>query len=188
MAESNPMRWVVLSLVAAGLFAGGLYLFIQSKLEAARAQAEADARAMTQRMEERDRQVTAELDAARSVASTFIAHVGAGRFADAHALLATPYRDATSVGAFAASCRASPLLAGARAVTFQQLRQMRVGSVSAIEARGLLESTAGAVPATFTFLHEPTGPRVLVVVLAGVPVLQGITSGAASAPSRSRPR
>jgi phosphate/sulfate permease len=180
MAESNPMRWVVLSLVAAGLFAGGLYLFIQSKVEGARAQAEAEARAMTERMEQRDRQVTAEIDVARSVASAFVAHIGAGRFAEAHALLATPYRDATSVAAFAASCRASPILAGARAVTFQDVRQMRVGSVSAIEARGLLEAAAGGVPVTFTFLHEPTGPRVLAVVLAGVPVLQGITA-------RSRP-
>ncbi len=32
----------------------------------------------------------------------------------------------------------------------------------------------GAVPISFVFLQEPAGPRVVVVSLAGVPVLQGI--------------
>ena len=184
MAEPNPMRWVVLALVAAGLFAGGLYMYIRSAVDGARVQAEAEARVMTERMEARDRQVTAEMDVAQSVASAFVAHVAAGRFGEAHALLAAPYRAAATVDAFAASCRASPILISARAVTFQQLRKTSVGRASTIEARGLLEAAAGGVPVTFTFMQEAAGPRVLAVALAGVPVLQGISVGRAR---RGRP-
>jgi hypothetical protein len=38
----------------------------------------------------------------------------------------------------------------------------------------MLSSTVGAVPVSFVFLPEPAGPRILVVSLAGVPVLQGV--------------
>ena len=48
-------------------------------------------------------------------------------------------------------------------------------SAVTLEADGLVDSTAGAVPIGFVFLPESPGPRVLVVSLAGVPVLQGVT-------------
>lgn len=176
MAESNPLKWVVLALVAAGLFAFGLTALVQSKVDAAKAKAAAEARAMEARMQERDRQIGGRLQAAAAVAAPFVAHVGAGRFAEAHALLAAPFREAVTPEAFAKSCRASALLAGARSVTIRELRQQSAGGASTLEARGLLDSSAGAVPVSFVFLPEPPGPRILAVSLAGVPVLQGVSA------------
>src|SRR6478736_5579468 len=123
MAESNPMRWVVLSLVAGGLFALGITAFIRSKVDAAKAEAAAAGQAMEARMAETDRRITSKLDAAAAVAAPFVKFVGAGRFADAHDLLAAPYRRAVSVEAFARTCRASAILAGARSVALRELRQ-----------------------------------------------------------------
>ena len=174
MAESNPMRWVVLSLVAGGLFALGLTTYIQRQVDTAKAEAAATSQAMDQRMAENDKRMTSRLERAAAVAAPFIGHVGAGRFAQAHALLAAPYQRAVSVEAFASSCRASPILAGARGVTLRQLRQQSAGAATTLEARGVLDSTGGGVPIEFVFLDEAAGPRVLVVSLAGVPVLQGV--------------
>jgi hypothetical protein len=56
----------------------------------------------------------------------------------------------------------------------RQLREETVGKSATIEAIGALDSSAGAVPASFVFLREPAGLRVLVLTLAGVPVLQGV--------------
>src|SRR5215471_14714832 len=114
--EQNPMRWVVLSVVAAGVFAVGLVMLVQSREDRAKAEAERAASAMSEQVERADRERTARLDAAAAVAERFIGHVGAGRWAEAYALLATPYRQAVSVDAFARTCRSSPLLAGARRV------------------------------------------------------------------------
>jgi hypothetical protein len=38
----------------------------------------------------------------------------------------------------------------------------------------VLDTTAGGVPVGFVFLQEDAGPRILVVSLGGVPVLQGV--------------
>ena len=77
MAESNPMRWLVLTLVAAIVFAIGLVTYIQHSVEAEKAKAKAQTDEMVERMEKRG---TPLLDATAAVASPFIAHVGAGRF------------------------------------------------------------------------------------------------------------
>src|SRR4029077_14545613 len=69
MAESNPMRWVVLSLVAAAATGLGICGGVEAQVAAARAKAAAEARAMEQRMEARDRVATAGLEAARQVAA-----------------------------------------------------------------------------------------------------------------------
>ncbi len=168
------MRWVVLSLVAGGLLALGITTYVQRSVDAAKAEAAAVGQAMDQQMAERDREMTSRLDRAAAVATPFVAHVGAGRFADAYALLAAPYRLAVTVERFARSCQASPILAGARGVTLRQLRQQSAGAATTIEARGVLDSKGGGVPVDFVFLDEAAGPRILVVSLAGVPVLQGI--------------
>jgi hypothetical protein len=131
---------------------------------------------MEERMAESDKRITSKLDAAAAVAAPFVKFVGAGRFADAHDLLAAPYRRAVSVEAFARTCRASAILAGARSVALRELRQQSAGGAVTLEARGLLDSTGGAVPVSFVFLQEEAGPRILVVSLAGVPVLQGVAS------------
>ena len=172
MADSNPMRWVVLSLVAAGAFAVGLVTFVRQSVEQAKANAQATVLAEERGMDSRGPSL---LDRAAAVAGPFVAHVGAGRFAEAHALLAAPYRQAVSVDAFARSCRATAILAGARSVTLRELRQQNAGGASSLEARGLLDSVAGAVPVGFVFLQEKAGLRILVVSIAGVPVLQGVT-------------
>jgi hypothetical protein len=175
MAESNPLRWVVLAIVAAGLFAVGIVTLVDHQVDTAKAKAAAEAQAMDQQMARADRQVTSELDRAAAVAAPFVAEIGAGRFSDAYARLATPYRAAVSVAAFSRSCQASPILTGARQVTLRRLRTQTGGGGATLEADGVLDSTAGAVPISFVFLQEPTGPRVVVVSLAGVPVLQGIS-------------
>jgi len=170
--SSDPIRWVIIAFVAAGLFALGLYTYIERSVSVAREQALASANAEAQSAEARGPSL---LDGAASVAERFVAQVGAGRFAEAHGLLAAPYRRAVSVDAFAASCRASAILAGARAVTLRELRQQTAGTATTVEARGLLDSSQGAVPVGFVFMSEGGALRILVVSLAGVPVLQGLT-------------
>ena len=167
------MRWVVLTFVAAGLFAVGLVLFIGHTTEKEMAKAKAETAAMVERMEKRG---TPLLDETSAVVAPFVSHVSAGRFAQAHALLAAPYRGAISVDAFAKACRASSIFTSARAVTLMEVRQRSAGEASTVDARGVLDTPAGGVPVSFTFLKEQAGPRILVVSLAGVPVLQGVTT------------
>jgi len=169
------MRWVVLAFVAGGIMAVSIPLIVQGQVDRAKARAAAEAAAMTARMEAPDRAVTAPLDQAAAVARQLIAHVGAGRFAEARALMAEPYRRAASVEKFTAACQASVMLSTGRALTLQELRRTSAAGASTIQARGVLASAAGAVPATFVFTEEPGGPRILVVSLAGIPVLQAIT-------------
>jgi hypothetical protein len=171
MAESNPMKWVVLSLVAAGLFAVGITTYVGHATEQAKAKAMADVAADFDRI---DKHGTPLLDATSGLAAPFIADVGAGRYASAHAWLAAPYRQAVSVAAFAKACRASPILTGARAVTLREVRAQSAAGAATLEARGVLDTTAGGVPVGFVFLQEDAGPRILVVSLGGVPVLQGV--------------
>jgi phosphate/sulfate permease len=174
MSESNPMRWVVLSVVAGLIFAVGLTTYIRHQVDSAKAEAAAASLAMEVRTTENDKRMTSRLDRAAAVAAPFIVDVGAGRFAQAYTLLAAPYQRAVSVEAFANSCRASPILASARGVTLRQLRQQSAGAATTLEARGVLDSPGGGVPIDFVFLDEAAGPRILVVSLAGVPVLQGV--------------
>lgn len=175
MSESNPMRWVVLAFIAAGLFAVGIVTVVDRQVDAAKAKAAAEAQVMDQRMARADQQMTSGLDRAATVAAPFIAEIAGGRFAEAYARLAVPYRAAVSIAAFTETCKRSPILVGARQVTLRRLRTRSGGGGATLEADGLLDSTAGAVPISFVFLQEPAGPRVLVVSLAGVPLLQGVT-------------
>jgi hypothetical protein len=172
MRDAHPGRTIAISFTAAAVFAVGLYLYIQHSIEEATAESKARTSAATQQAEAR----VSLLDTAGAVAGPFIAHVGAGRFEQAHALLAAPYRRAASVEAFAKSCRASPILARARSVTLRQLRQQAAsgGGGASFEANGVLDSEEGTVPVSFVFLPEGGNLRVLVVAIGGVPVLQGV--------------
>jgi hypothetical protein len=174
VAESNPMRWVVLGVIAAALFTLGIVTLVQSRVAAAKAEAAAEAQASEARMARADEQMTASLTRAAAVAGPFVADVGASRFAQAYARLAAPYRANVSLAAFTRTCRASPILAGARQVMLRRLRTQTGGAAATLEAEGMLDSSAGAVPARFVFLQEEGTPRILVVSLAGVPVLQGV--------------
>jgi hypothetical protein len=162
-----------LTVVIAAIFVIGLLLLVDHVTRSAREKAEATVSAETARKESLRRGPSL-LEGAAAVASPFVAHVGAGRFADAYALLAAPYRHAVTLPDFAKSCRASPILAAARSVTLSRLRQENAGGAATIEASGVLDSTAGAVPVGFVFLQEQGQLRILVVSLAGVPVLQGV--------------
>jgi hypothetical protein len=174
VARPDASKVVVLSVVLAIAFAIGMVLLVQSVTESSRRQALAQVSAETEQVERR--QGPSALDGAAAVATPFVAHVGAGHFADAYALLAAPYRGAVTPEAFAKACRASPILSAARAVTLNRLRQQSAGTAATLEASGVLDSAAGAVPIAFVFLQENGKLRILVVSLAGVPVLQGVAS------------
>ena len=171
VGRPSTEKIVVFSLLAAGAFVVGLLLLINSVTESSREKALATVDAEAQRIEHSGPSM---LNKAAAVAAPFIAHVGAGRFAEAHALLAAPYRNAVPVEAFAKACRASPILAAARSVTLNRLRQQSAGTAATVEASGVLDSGAGAVPIGFVMLPEAGGLRILVVSLANVAVLQGV--------------
>jgi hypothetical protein len=172
LARPSVERILVFAIVAAAAFVIGLLVLIDSITKSSREKALAEVNAEVQRMEKN--RGPSMLDAAATVAAPFVAHVGAGRFAEAYALLAVPYRSAVPLPEFSKACRASPILAAARSVTLNQLRQQSAGAAATVEASGVLDSGAGAVPIGFVFLQESGRLRILVVSLAGVPVLQGI--------------
>ena len=64
MAESNPMRWVVLAFLAAGLCAVVIVTVVDRQVDAAKAKGAAEAQAMDEGMARGDRQVTSALDRA----------------------------------------------------------------------------------------------------------------------------
>jgi hypothetical protein len=171
VGKPDAAKVLVLTVVIGLACALGMYLLVHSVTESARQKALQSVNAEVERAEARGPSM---MDVAAAVATPFVAHVGAGRFADAYALLAAPYRSAVSLPAFEKTCRASPILAAARAVTLTRLRQQSAGTATTIEASGVLDSGAGAVPIGFVFLQEGGRLRILVVSLAGVPVLQGV--------------
>jgi len=182
VARPGAEKILVWSIVLAIGFAIGMYLFVDSRIKASRDAALRETAISETKHTERVA-ATSMLDRAAVVASSFVGHLGSGRFADAYALLAAPYRGAVSLPAFEKACRASPILMSARAVTLNRLRQQSAGASASIEASGVLDSGSGAVPVGFVFLAEaPSGDakdprgalRILVVSLAGVPVLQGV--------------
>ena len=161
------------AVVGAAIFVVGLLLLINSVTTSAKMKALAAVDAEVQRREDGGPSM---LDAAAAVATSFAGHVGAGRFAAAYPLFAAPFRSAVPPAAFAQACQASPFLATTRTVTLNQLRRQSVGQAATIEAAGLLDSGAGAVAIGLVFLEEQGHLRILVVSLAGVPVLQGVVS------------
>jgi hypothetical protein len=163
---------LVWSIVLSIGFAIGIYLFVDSQIKSSR---EAALKTVNAEAELKEKRGPSMLDAAAAVAVPFVAQVGSGRFVDAYQLLAAPYRSAVTPAAFEKACRASPLLVGARSVTLNRLRQQNAGAAATVEAMGVLDSRAGAVPIGFVFLQESGHLRILVVSLAGVPVLQGVT-------------
>jgi len=174
VARLSTERIVAIAVIGAAVFAVGMLLLVQHVTKTSREEALATVNANTAQMERA--RGTSMLDAAAAVASPFVAHVGRGEFADAYALLAAPYRDAVTLAAFTKACQASPILAEARAVTLNRLRQQTVGTAATVEGSGVLDSRSGGVPIAFVFLQEGGNLRILVVSLAGVPVLQGVAA------------
>jgi hypothetical protein len=122
-----------------------------------------------------------DLELASSVAGAFVAHLRARRFDDAYAMMARSYRARIEPAAFRAAWTTSPLLAGLRDVRLTSARSeaVRAGdgrlvAPATFTARGALIAAAGSLDATFTFLREDGGARVLVVAVGGVPVVNGV--------------
>jgi hypothetical protein len=168
------MRWVVLGVIAAALFAVAIVMLVQGRVDAAKAEAAAAAQASEAQVARADEEVSGELARAGVVVAPFIEDVGAGHFTAAYARLAPPTREAVSLAAFTRSCQSSPVLSGARNVRLTRLRSQRGGGAATLEADGVLDSVAGAVPVSFVFLSDSDWPRILTVSLAGVPILQGV--------------
>jgi hypothetical protein len=173
VARPGAEKILVWSIVLAIAFTIGMVLFVNSRIKASREEALKRVAAETELREKRGPSM---MDAAAAVAVPFVAHLGAGRFADAYKLMSAPYQGAVTRAEFEKAVRGSPLLAGARSVTLNRLRQQNAGNATTVEARGVLDSSAGAVPIGFVFTQESGRLRVLVVSLAGVPVLQGVSA------------
>ena len=163
-----------MAVIGAVVFAVGILVLVNRVTSTSREKALQTVNADVARMERA--RGTSMIDAAAAVARPFVAHVGAGEFAQAYALLAAPYRNAVTLAAFTKACRASPILTAGRSVTLNRLRQQTAGTAATVEASGVLDSGAGAVPIAFVFLQEAGQLRILVVSLAGVPVLQGVAA------------
>ena len=164
---------VGLAVLGAAIFGVGLYLFIDHATTKARETKLAEVRAETEKMQKRGGAPM--LDAAAAVASQFVAHVGAeplhrcaraagGAVQEERGQRRSVRAHLPRVGAAGRrACRGAHAPAPAER-----------GRRSSIEASGVLNSSAGAVPIAFVFLQEPAGLRILVVSLGGVPVLQGV--------------
>jgi hypothetical protein len=123
-----------------------------------------------------------DLELARALMTRFVAALATKRFDDAYALMAEPYRAHASLEVFRASCAASPFLAQAeRATVFSTRRMLPGGAAQApytVDGTGVITGHAGSINARITLLVSGGDAGILVLVLAGVPVLNGVTAPA----------
>jgi hypothetical protein len=124
-----------------------------------------------------------DLEVARAVMTKFTQALATKRFDDAYALMAEPYRQIASLDAFRASCAASPFLAQAeRATLFSTRRMLPGGAVHGpytVQGTGVISGHAGSINAKVTLLVSGSDTRILVLTLAGVPVLNGVSAAPA---------
>ena len=125
------------SIVLSIAFAIGLYLFMGPPIEASR---EAALKTVDAEMALHEKKGPSMLETAAAVAVPFVAHVGAGRFNEAYpAARGTLSERGSRPAAFEKACRESALLAGARSVTLNRLRQQNAGTAATVEAMGVLD-------------------------------------------------
>jgi hypothetical protein len=152
--QRNVGREIGLSLLAAVVLGAGLYWYIRSSIEmpvpprlveTASAGGSAGAGG----------EARSSLDAANELAARF------------------------ALDAFSAKCRASPFLSTlTRAVITKTQRRMVEGSSDAtytLAGMGMLVTGSGSLDASFTFLVDAGRMHILVLSIAGVPVLDGIS-------------
>lgn len=183
----NPTREIVLSLLAALVFAGalGAYLFhsIPSREELRiRMVEDAGSRAAVAAAESRG-------EAARLLGTQFVQSLAQSHAEQAYRLMATSYRNLVPLPSFRAQCQASPYLAGAQNVTLTTTRETIASSSSragAMSARGVLESSAGAVEVAFSFADDGSGPAIASVLVGGIPAVGMLPAPAASVASPRR--
>jgi hypothetical protein len=161
----RPNRIIAFAIGGAAVFAVVLVFVIAALTSRGRERRLAEAASESQRLQAR--QASPMLRAAEATAGPFVAHVTAGRFAEAHALMAASYRKAVAVDAFAEACQTSPVLARAGAVRLTRMRQ----DGATVEATGVIDSAVGAVPATFVLLPEAGTLHILKLSLTDAPVL-----------------
>lgn len=125
-------------------------------------------------------QTPPELVQAQTVVESFAAALASKRYADAYALMAAPYRTTRTLDVFTQTCTASPMLSTTqRGVVLGTTRSM-LGSGTpgpyTEKARGLLVTGAGAIEANYTLLVDGQDARILVLSLADVTVLDGVSA------------
>lgn len=179
----NAGREILLSLLAASVFAVAFGAYMLSSAPrpsgpvlAAPAEPPAGSAGVAA---PRAPQTPPELVQAQTVIEPFALALASQRYEDAYALMAAPYRAAHSLDAFKQSCQRSSLLSTVqRAVVLGTSRSM-LGSGTpgpySEQARGVLMTGAGAIEARYTLLVDGKDARILVLSLAGVPVLDGVS-------------
>lgn len=104
--------------------------------------------------------------------NSFLEDLGANRFDAGYAKMAAPYRQANTVDQFKAAVAACPYLSIARRVTIRRTFE----DTAVTEA--FLSTSKGTLFMSAFVVREGLARRILVLAIAGVPVLQGITAAA----------
>jgi hypothetical protein len=166
-------REIAVALVAAGVFASGLYAYITSSMAAVTPSQLVESPTAARAPDD--------LQLASDVAGRFVAALHAQHYADAYALMATPYRERFSARQFQAQCAASEFLARSERVSLSRTRRTVPPGVSvahtSLQAQGALVSASGSLDVSFTFVTEGQGQlQILVLALAGSPILNGVVT------------
>jgi hypothetical protein len=165
----NPSREIAFIIAATVALGAGMYAYLSSTMERPTPPKLA-ALSGAARVAERDTRT----DDARRVATAFVQHLSAGRTEDAYAMMASAYREATSLEAFRAACGASPFLSSPTSVSLSRTREERAPGQAgrgSLSATGVLVTRSGTVDVTFFFVDDAAGVAVVNVNVAGTPAL-----------------
>jgi hypothetical protein len=173
----NVQREILLSLGAAVVLGGGFAAYM---IDAVSPPEEARARPSTSAPPPAPSRPTSdELAVASELFGRFVAHLAARRHDDAYALMALPYRSMVPAAEFRLACERSAFLASAQRGVLQSTRRLVAPGGPkgpyTTQAQGMLVSSAGSIDANVTLLVERGEPSILVLSLAGVPVLDGVS-------------
>jgi len=173
---NNPGRDIALSLLAALVIGGAIVAYVlhgvpsrQELIASGPHLVESDAGA----------QALGAMDAATKLVSLFSTALAAHRYADAYALMAAPYRASNALTAFESKCKSSPFLAGAQSAGINSTRRATVPGGNAdtytFQGQGVWTAAQGSVDASFVFWVDHGRAHILVMSLAGIPVLDGVS-------------
>jgi hypothetical protein len=171
--QRNVGREILLSLTAAVVFAGALYVYLDRSM----LKPSDPALAL---LVSNPAQGPDDMQLASAIVSRFIGELHAGHHEAAYALMASAYRERFSAQEFRAQCGASPFLASAeRAVLSRTRRVVPPGGAArnaSLHGLGLLASGTRSIEADFTLLPEADAElRIVVLSIAGVVVLDGVS-------------
>lgn len=121
-------------------------------------------------------------DANEVFLNEFLGDLSANRWDQAYAKMAASYRDANDLARFKSSVEASPYLSSARHITIRRT----FGDDAVTEA--WISTAKGELMMSAALATELGARRLLVLAIAGVPVLQGITAqGTEPKPGSGKP-